>query len=62
MFKKKTEYAHIFKLCKKNIIKIIIRYMSHGSTKGGVATCIVICMKTVFVKTYTYLNNGRVVF
>ena len=35
---------------------------TRGSKKGGMATCIVIYLKTIFVNTYTYLNNVRVVF
>ena len=40
--------------------KYVNKYFTftHGSYRGGMATCIIICLKTVFVNNYRYLKQS----
>ena len=49
------ECTHIFEICKKYIYMFIYVSFTHGSKRGGMATCIVIYIKTDFINTYTHL-------
>ena len=57
---KYTECTQIFHICEKKRIIQRKKYddtFTHGSKRGGMTSCIVKYLNTVFVNTYTYLKQ-----
>ena len=57
-YKNKSECTNTFQICLKMYFKNK-KYATliHGSKTGGMWTCIVICLLTVYAKIYTYFKT-----